>query len=143
MPSIQRMLTSGAGLFVVMVNQFLPEKKLKKHINKIKTNLLEPGEPKDADTSTVFQIWQAFATPEQTAEMRQAFADGIAWGEAKKQLFELINGQVGEARERYEALLANPAQIEVELEKGAEKARAYSAPFLKKLREAVGIRKIG
>ncbi|MBY6211043.1 tryptophan--tRNA ligase [Microbulbifer agarilyticus] len=122
---------------------FLPEKKLKKHINKIKTNLLEPGEPKDADTSTVFQIWQAFATPEQTAEMRQAFADGIAWGEAKKQLFELINGQVGEARERYEALLANPAQIEVELEKGAEKARAYSAPFLKKLREAVGIRKIG
>ncbi|MCA0900701.1 tryptophan--tRNA ligase [Microbulbifer agarilyticus] len=122
---------------------FLPEKKLKKHINKIKTNLLEPGEPKDADTSTVFQIWQAFATPEQTAEMRQAFADGIAWGEAKKQLFELINGQVGDARERYEALLANPAQIEVELEKGAEKARAYSAPFLAKLREAVGIRKIG
>nr|WP_010132883.1 tryptophan--tRNA ligase [Microbulbifer agarilyticus] len=121
---------------------FLPEKKLKKHINKIKTNLLEPGEPKDADTSTVFQIWQAFATPEQTAEMRQAFADGIAWGEAKKQLFELINGQVGEARERYEALLANPAQIEAELEKGAEKARAYSAPFLAKLREAVGIRKI-
>ncbi|AQQ68010.1 tryptophan--tRNA ligase [Microbulbifer agarilyticus] len=122
---------------------FLPEKKLKKHINKIKTNLLEPGEPKDADTSTVFQVWQAFATKEQTAEMRQAFADGIAWGEAKKQLFELINGQVGEARERYEALLANPAQIEVELEKGAEKARAYSAPFLTKLREAVGIRKIG
>ncbi|WP_066965199.1 tryptophan--tRNA ligase [Microbulbifer sp. Q7] len=122
---------------------FLPEKKLKKHINKIKTNLLEPGEPKDPDTSTVFQIWQAFATPEQTAEMRQAFEDGIAWGEAKKQLFELINGQIGEARERYEALLANPAQIELELEKGAEKARAYAAPFLAKLREAVGIRKIG
>ncbi|WP_299592061.1 tryptophan--tRNA ligase [uncultured Microbulbifer sp.] len=122
---------------------FLPEKKLKKHINKIKTNLLEPGEPKDPDTSTVFQIWQAFSTPEQTAEMRKAFEEGIAWGEAKKQLFELINGQIGEARERYEALLANPAQIEVELEKGAEKARAYSRPFLAKLREAVGIRKIG
>ncbi|WP_226702612.1 tryptophan--tRNA ligase [Microbulbifer elongatus] len=122
---------------------FLPEKKLKKHINKIKTNLLEPGEPKDPDTSTVFQIWQAFSTPEQTAEMRKAFEEGIAWGEAKKQLFELINGQIGEARERYEALLANPAQIEVELEKGAEKARTYSRPFLAKLREAVGIRKIG
>ncbi|MGB1092581.1 MAG: tryptophan--tRNA ligase, partial [Oceanobacter sp.] len=64
---------------------FLPEKQLKKHINKIKTNLLEPGEPKDPDTSTVFQIWKAFATAEQTADMRQAFADGIAWGEAKKQ----------------------------------------------------------
>ncbi|QIL88886.1 tryptophan--tRNA ligase [Microbulbifer sp. SH-1] len=122
---------------------FLPEKQLKKHINKIKTNLLEPGEPKDPDTSTVFQIWQAFAAPEQAAEMRKAFEEGIAWGEAKKQLFELINGQIGEARERYNELLANPAQIEVELEKGAHKAREYSRPFLAKLREAVGIRKIG
>ncbi|GMG87614.1 tryptophan--tRNA ligase [Biformimicrobium ophioploci] len=121
---------------------FLPEKKLKKHINKIKTNLLEPGEPKDPDTSTVFQVWQAFATPEQTAEMRQAFLDGIAWGEAKKQLFELVNGQVAEARERYETLLASPATIEEELQKGAEKARAISRPFLEKLREAVGIYKI-
>ena len=121
---------------------FLPEKQLKKSINKIVTNLLEPGEPKDADTSTVFQIWQAFATPEQTAQMRQAFAEGIAWGEAKKQLFELINNQVGEAREKYEALLANPKHIEEVLQLGAEKARAQSKPLLEKVRAAVGIKKI-
>ncbi len=121
---------------------FLPEKQLKKSINKIVTNLLEPGQPKDADTSTVFQIWQAFATPQQTADMRQAFADGIAWGEAKKQLFELINNQVGEAREKYEALLANPAHIEEVLQIGAEKARAHSKPLLEKVRAAVGIKKI-
>ena len=121
---------------------FLPEKQLKKAINKIITNLLEPGEPKDPDTSTVFQIWQAFATPEQTAQMRQAFADGIAWGEAKKQLFELINGQLGEARERYEVLLANPAHNEEVLQVGAQKARAYSQPLLEKLRAAVGIKAI-
>ncbi len=120
----------------------LPEKQLKKSINKIVTNLLEPGQPKDADTSTVFQIWQAFATPQQTADMRQAFADGIAWGEAKKQLFELINNQVGEAREKYEALLANPAHIEEVLQMGAEKARAHSKPLLEKVRVAVGIKKI-
>lgn len=121
---------------------FLPEKQLKKSINKIVTNLLEPGEPKDADTSTVFQIWQAFATAEQTAQMRQAFAEGIAWGEAKKQLFELINNQVGEAREKYEALLANPKHIEEVLQIGAEKARAESKPLLEKVRAAVGIKKI-
>ncbi|NHN35688.1 tryptophan--tRNA ligase [Pseudomaricurvus alcaniphilus] len=122
---------------------FLPEKQLKKHINKIKTNLLEPGEAKDPDTSTVFQIWQAFASTEQTAAMRQAFADGIAWGEAKKQLFELINAEIGEARERYNELLASPAVIEEELQKGAEKARQFSAPLLQHCREAVGIRPIG
>lgn len=119
---------------------FLPEKQLKKSINKILTNLLEPGEPKDPDTSAVFQIWQAFATPEQTAQMRTAFAEGIAWGEAKKQLFELINGQIGEARERYETLLANPAHIEDVLQQGAERARAYSKPMLEKVRAAVGIK---
>lgn len=102
--------------------------------------MLEPGEPKDPETSTVFQIWQAFASEAQTAEMRQAFTDGIAWGEAKKQLFELINDQVAEARERYEALLADPDHIEEVLQKGAAKARAYSQPLLERLREAVGIR---
>ena len=121
---------------------FLPEKQLKKSINKILTNLLEPGQAKDPDTSPVFQIWQAFATPEQSAQMRQQFAEGIAWGEAKRQLFELINGQLGEAREKYESLLANPAHIEEVLQKGAAKARAYSQPLLETVREAVGIRKI-
>ena len=33
---------------------FLSEKKLRKHINKIKTNLLQPGQPKNPDESTVF-----------------------------------------------------------------------------------------
>ena len=121
---------------------FLPEKQLKKSINKILTNLLEPGQAKDPDTSPVFQIWQAFATPEQTADMRQQFADGIGWGEAKRQLFELINGQLAEARDKYEALLANPAHVEEVLQQGAEKARAYSKPLLEKVRDAVGIRKI-
>jgi tryptophanyl-tRNA synthetase len=121
---------------------FLPEKQLKKSVNKILTNLLEPGQAKDPDTSPVFQIWQAFATPEQTAQMRQQFAEGIAWGEAKRQLFELINGQLGEAREKYESLLANPTHIEDVLQKGAAKARTYSQPLLEKVREAVGIRKI-
>ena len=121
---------------------FLPEKKLQKQINKIKTNLLEPGEPKDPDTSTVFQIWQAFASAEQTAEMRQAFADGIGWGDAKKKLGALINEEIAEARDRYEDLLARPADIEAELQKGAEKARAISRPLLEKVREATGIRKI-
>lgn len=121
---------------------FLPEKQLKKSINKILTNLLEPGQAKDPHTSPVFQIWQAFATADQSAQMRQQFAEGIAWGEAKRQLFELINGQLAEARDKYESLLANPAHIEEVLQIGAAKARAYSQPLLEKVREAVGIRKI-
>lgn len=118
---------------------FLPEKQLKKHINKIKTNLLEPGEPKDPDDSTVFQVWRAFASEEQTAYMRKEFENGIAWGEAKKQLFELINEELREPRERYTELMENPEHIEQVLRQGAEKARAYSVPFLEKLNRAVGL----
>lgn len=118
---------------------FLPEKQLRKAINKIKTNLLEPGEPKDANDSTVFQIWSAFASTEDTARMRREFEQGIAWGEAKKQLFELVNDTLTAARERYLQLMDDPAHIEQVLKRGAERARAFSTPLLAQVREAVGI----
>jgi len=122
---------------------FDTEKKLRKSINKIKTNLLEPGEPKDPDGSTVFQLWAAFASAAETERMRADFAGGIAWGEAKKQLFELINGELAEARQRYTELMDDPKHIESVLQRGAERARAHSAPLMKKVREAVGISAIG
>ncbi len=118
---------------------FDTEKKLRKSINKIKTNLLEPGEPKNPDDSTVFQLWSAFASAEETERMRDEFVNGIAWGEAKKQLFELINGELAEARTRYKELMDDPAHIEAVLQKGARRARAHSAALMEKVREAVGI----
>jgi tryptophanyl-tRNA synthetase len=121
---------------------FLPEKQLQKHINRIKTNLQEPGEPKNPDESTVYQVWAAFATAEQRADMRREFESGIAWGEAKRRLFELVNAELREPRERYEALMAQPALIEKLLREGAERARAYSRPFMQELRAAVGLRPV-
>ncbi|MFT7560072.1 MAG: tryptophanyl-tRNA synthetase [Flavobacteriales bacterium] len=121
---------------------FLPEKKLKKHINKIKTNLLEPGEAKDPETSTVFQIWKAFASKAQCGEMHQAFLDGIAWGEAKKQLFELINHELTPARERYDVLMESSSDMEDVLLVGAAKARAIAQPLLHEVKKAVGIRRL-
>ena len=118
---------------------FLTEKKLRKAINKIKTNLLEPGEPKDPDSSTVFQIWTAFASPEESARMRTEFENGIAWGEAKKQLFELVNAEIGDARARYDELMNDPGHIEQVLQKGAERAREHSSALMAKVRDAVGI----
>jgi tryptophanyl-tRNA synthetase len=122
---------------------FTPERDLQKLINKIKTNLLEPGQPKDPDDSTVFQIWQAFAAPAQVAYMREQFAAGIGWGQAKKELCALVNAEIAPARARYEALMADGAQVEAILKKGAEKARAEAAQLLARVRAAVGIAPIG
>ena len=121
---------------------FLTEKQLKKHINKINTNLLEPGEAKDPDSSAVFQIWKAFATPEQTVAMRIEFERGIGWGDAKKQLFELVNDQIKEPREKYFELLKYPAKIESVLQGGAMRARKQSIDLIEKVRSAVGIRSL-
>jgi tryptophanyl-tRNA synthetase len=121
---------------------WLPEKKLRKAIMKIVTNSLEPGEPKDTKDSALFAIYSAFANQQQRDEMRQAFADGIAWGAAKQQCFELINAELSHARAVYEQLIADPARIESRLLEGAEKARAIAAPFIRELRQAVGIRRL-
>ena len=122
---------------------FLTEKQLKKHINKIKTNLLEPGQPKDPDGSAVFQMWQAFASEAQVQTMRDEFANGIAWGEAKRQLFELVNEQLREPREKYLQLMENSAEVEDVLKQGAEKARQSSSALIADVRGAVGIRSLG
>lgn len=118
---------------------FETAKKLRKSIMKIKTNSQEPGEPKDPEGNTVFEIYRAFATEEQAMTMRTAFTDGIGWGDAKQQLFELIDSELSEPRKRYDELMANPSELDVILNLGAEKARAQSRPYLDELRKAVGI----
>ena len=118
---------------------FESEKRLRKSVNKIKTNFLEPGQAKDPDDSTLFQIWEAFAAPEQATDMRRQFADGIAWGEAKRKLFELINDEIAPSRKRYEQLLADPGFVESELRRGAERARQQAAGLLGQVRNAIGI----
>lgn len=118
---------------------FDTSKRLQKSINKIVTNLLEPGEPKDTEDSTLFEIWQAFANPEQQAYMREQFAAGIAWGQAKKELHGLIEAEIGEARERYQYYMNNLDEVEAILQQGAEKARVVAKEQLAKARKAVGI----
>ncbi len=122
---------------------FAPEKKLRKLIMKIKTNSLEPGEPKDTEGSTLFDIYRAFATREETAAVAEQYAAGIAWGEMKKLLFEYINDHLKPARDEYQRLIADPAAVEAELRKGAARAREISVPYFEQIRSAVGIRPLG
>lgn len=118
---------------------FAPEKKLRKLIMKIKTNSLEPGEPKDPKGCTLFGIYQAFATAEEMVSIRKRYAEGIAWGEMKQQLFERINKELTAPRERYYELMDSPLYIEEKLQEGACKAREIAAPRIKRVRELVGI----
>src|SRR4249919_4217002 len=86
---------------------FAPREQLKKLIFAIKTDSRAPGEKKDTQDSALFQLYQAFASAGEVDAMRQAYADGIAWGDAKTQVFERIDAEVAPMRERDEALMAN------------------------------------
>lgn len=119
---------------------FCTENQLKKYINKIKTNILEPGESKDPNDSIIFEIWSAFATEEETEFMRLAFKDGIGWGDAKRKLFHLINSSLIEARETYFQLLNKPEDIEEILNEGSKKARPLAQSRIKKIRESIGLK---
>jgi tryptophanyl-tRNA synthetase len=119
---------------------FAPREQLKKLIGSIKTDSRAPGEPKDTEGSALFQIYQAFAQPHETAQLREDFAAGISWADAKQKLFERIDAEIAPMRATYEHLLANPAELETLLLQGAAKARAIATPFTTKLRHAVGLR---
>ena len=119
---------------------FSSAKDMKEAISRIVTDSRAPGEAKDPDNSHLFTLFQAFATPEQAAEFRSELLQGLGWGEAKNRLFQLLDEQLGESRERYHQLIERPADLEDLLQLGAKKARAVATPFLNELREAVGLR---
>nr|WP_315490673.1 tryptophan--tRNA ligase [uncultured Rhodoferax sp.] len=122
---------------------FATRDQLKKLIAGIVTDSRAPGEPKDTEGSALFQIYQAFASEEETQALRKAYAEGIAWGDAKQILLERIDREIAPMRETYQDLMNNPAKIEAILLAGAAKARKQATPFMDRLRHAVGLRKLG
>ena len=122
---------------------FAPPQVLRKQIASLVTDSRKPGEPKSTEGSALFQIYQAFASEPETQAMRQAFAEGIAWAQAKEMLFERIDREIAPMRGTYDSLMARPAQIEEILRAGADKARQLSRPLMAQLRQAVGLRDLG
>jgi tryptophanyl-tRNA synthetase len=121
---------------------FAPREQLRRLINGIATDSRAPGEAKETEGSALFQIYQAFASADQTEALRQAYAGGIAWGDAKALLFDRIDREIAPMRERYEHLITHPAELEDVLQAGAAKARKLATPLLRTLRHAVGLRSL-
>ncbi|TMU87627.1 tryptophan--tRNA ligase [Bacillus sp. BHET2] len=118
---------------------FEEPKKLQKLLNKIKTDSTPPEEPKNTKSSVIFSLYKEFAAPYQIEEMRRKFQDGIGWGEAKKELFQVMNSFIEGPRSKYEELMANPHILDAILEDGAEKARQKTIPFMKEIKKKMGI----
>ena len=119
---------------------FAPEKTLRKLIMRIVTNSQGVEEPKDPEASQIFLLYKLFADPEEQAALAARYrAGGMGWGEAKEELFRVVNRRLAPMRERFDALVADPAGLDTILSLGAEKARAIAAETVKRFRKAAGI----
>lgn len=118
---------------------FVPEKKLKKMINKITTDSTPPEAPKNPDDSLIFDIYKFFATKEEQDALAKRYQEGIGWGYAKLELFEIVNREMKEAREKYDALMADKSQIDKILAEGAAKVRPIAQENLRRIKKAIGV----
>lgn len=117
------------------------EKALKAAIFKVVTDSKEPGEPKDPSSTSLTQLFDAFAAPEERTEFANKLRDGLGWGEAKEIVFNQINQEIGPKRAKYEELMKNPQVVEDILMEGAARLRPMSQALIEEVRNAVGLRR--
>ena len=118
------------------------EKQLKKSIAKIITNSLEPGDPKDPATCTVFKLYKYFASDELLKEFENDYKEGIGWGDAKNKLFNIINNEMLPLREKYISLENDKNLLNDLLQDGSKKVRPIAQEMLASIRDSIGIKNI-
>jgi tryptophanyl-tRNA synthetase len=120
------------------IPMFVPEKKLKKLMNQIKTDSAGPSEPKEWKSAPVFHLYQSFVGAGEVAnEFAQELSQGLSWGAAKEKLFQVVNDELKEPREKYTELMSKPKLIDEILAHGAVKARTRAAATLARVKEAM------
>lgn len=120
------------------IQLFADEIALRKSINKIVTDSKLPGEPKD-ENCALAQIYALFTSKEKNADFKKRLSQGLGWGDAKKELFEVANAYLSPMREKYNYYMQNPKIVEQILQDGAKKARFVARKVLNKVRKRIGV----
>ena len=119
---------------------FAPSSQVRKQVMRIVTDSKRPEEPKDPDECNIFAIYRHFADANAVEAKRQLYIEGgLAYGDMKKDLFELLETTFSAQRDQYNLLMENRAELNKVLESGAEKARGIAVPIMRKVRKAVGV----
>jgi tryptophanyl-tRNA synthetase len=120
---------------------FSREKQLRKLIMRIVTNSQGVDEPKDPDSSQIYQLYTLFADAGERAALAARYrSGGMGWGDAKEELFRVANRTLAPLRSRFEDIMADTQKLEAVLAEGAEKARVIAKETVRRLRDAIGIR---
>lgn len=121
------------------IDIFLPEKKLRKQVMGIVTDSTPLEDPKDWSCCNVFKLFELLGSDIQVSDLKVQYEAGnFGYGHAKQALYELILERFSSERERFNYLMENTNEIEVELQKGADKAKGIAQSVIKKVRKKVG-----
>ena len=122
-----------------IIDIFLSEKKLRKQIMGIKTDSIPIEKPKNPDRCNVFKIYKLLSSKEQSEKLKAKYIRGnFGYGEAKKELFNLVCKKYKNEREKYNYFIENKQILDLELSKGAKKARQIAIQVLSRVRSNIG-----
>ncbi len=119
-------------------------KPIEKAIKSIKTDSTPPDAPKPTENQPLYQLLKVMLSPADFATVDARWKESgepktHGYGAFKNTLLEAYHATFDGPRKRYDELMADKAEVERLLMTGAEKARKYAAPVIKRVREAVGI----
>lgn len=119
---------------------FGTEKAIRKKVMSILTDAATVEAPKDPESSIMFNLYRLFADDTATAVLAEQYrAGGMGYGQAKKELFELLWNYFAPFREKRAQLEKNPDYLVALRRKGAEKARTVITETIEKVRGLVGV----
>ena len=121
------------------IDIFLSDKKLRKQIMTIQTDSKAIEDKKDAEVCNVFKLYKLVATDEESNSLKRRYAAGnYGYGNAKQELFDLICKKFSAERKRFAYFMNNKDTIDIELRKGADKAKVIARKVLQRVRNNIG-----
>lgn len=95
-------------------------------------------DPEKAGVNNLLTIYKA-VTGKSVAEVEADFAQARGYGDLKKQVAEVVIETLNPIRERYNALMADPAELDRILAHGAQVAAGISVPKVDEMKKIMGL----
>ncbi len=115
-------------------------KPIEKRIMGIKTDSTAVEAPKPTTDAPLYDLLKVMAPEAEWPALDAAWKQGgQGYGFFKKELVKYYHHHFDAPRARYDALMAEPGQIEAVLKDSAQRARALAAPVIDRVRRAVGL----
>ena len=130
--------TSARGHAVLLTDS---DKEIRRSLKRAVTDsgreIVFSDEPEKAGVNNLLSMYQLLTGKDQEAVLND-FADARGYGDLKNRVADVVIEEVAPIRERYERLIADPAELDRLLAIGAERARAVAEPKLVEVKEKMG-----